>query len=106
MGPLCSQLQQALKEQEKAVRLKHDVEVKVLTYKIEGPMLRAYCQLSHCADASVTLPKNLVVLLKTEDRLQASPGDMIFISKPWQLLNVDGVQTLLVRHATSNHRAV
>ena len=106
LGPLCSQLQHVLKEQERAKRSQHDLEVKVLSSKIEGAILQANCQLEQCRDVSITLPKTLMVLVKTDNRLQASPGDTIFIRKPWQRMDVDGTNVLLVQHADSNHKVL
>lgn len=98
MGPLCHQLQQVLKEQERAVSSRCDLTVKVLACSPEGQMLRAHCQLEDASAAESELPRTLLLLLKTDPRIEASPGDLLQIRKPWQSIDVDGFKVLLVRY--------
>lgn len=102
IGPLCHQLQMALKQQEKLVSTQNDAVVKVLTCTPDGPMLQAHCQLVKGMAGRVDLPEKLLMLLKVGPRIDASPGDFISIRKPWQSLEVDGVRVLLVQHADVN----
>lgn len=101
MGPLCHQLQQLLKQQERMISVQADAVVKVLSCGADGQILRAYCQLESVSNTSPEpeLPSTFLVLLKTDPRIEASPGSLISISKPWQSISVDDMRVLMVRHA-------
>ena len=104
MGPLCHQLQQLLKQQERAVSSRCDATVKILACGPEGQTLRAHCQLEDSATSDTELPRTLLLLLKTDPRIEASPGDILCIRKPWQSIDVDGIKVLMVRHAETAQR--
>ena len=62
-------------------------------------MLRAHCQLEDSATSDTELPRTFLLLLKTDPRIDASPGDILCIKRPWQSIDVDEVRILMVRHA-------
>ena len=99
MGPLCHQLQQLVKQQERGSLLRCHAVVKVLACNYEGALLRAHCQLEACSDSELVLPGQLFILIRTEPRLEVSIGDAIRIRTPWQSIDVDGLTVLMVRHA-------
>ena len=41
----------------------------------------------------------MVLLLRTEPRLDIAPGDRVCVRQPWQAMDVGGARVLLARHA-------
>ena len=103
MGPLCHQLQLALKQQERLASNSHGATIKVVSCEAEGPILFAQCSLQRSASGNADLPDDMCVMLKTEPRIDVSPGDCVNLYKPWQSLTIDGVLVLLVQHADVSH---
>ena len=76
--------------------------LKVLSCEPEGQILRAHCQLKACHIPEVDIQGDVLLLLKTDPKIEAKSGDLISIRRPWQSLLVDGVKVLLVQHADVN----